>query len=180
MGGQFLPTPTIPTLDTTPRQVNYAKYCRRHGRKHNSNLRRTICASRKHIVETCPSPSAGDPGQPPGGNEYWRWPEGKSHQLTRNPSLPNPIHLWCGNTLTSVHSDDWRFQSELSAGSSRDRQVTANEATVRGLISTNSSTTNLSNSSISTIGCGMMDRGRRDITELSGSLWSRNTNRTHR
>jgi len=61
----------------------------------------------------------------------------------------------CGNTLTSVQSDDCCSRSELSVGFSRDRQVMANETAVGGLIWTNPSTTNLSSSSVSAIRCGM-------------------------
>jgi len=54
------------------------------------------------------------------------------------------------NTLTRVVNDTSSFQSERSAGSSKDRQVTANETAVDGLVSTNSS--------ISKIACGMINK----------------------
>jgi len=75
----------------------------------------------------------------------------------------------CGSTFTSSANEDCRFQSKLRAGSSRDRQVRANETAVGGLISTKLSMTGLTSSSISTIGCGMSGRwgaGGGGVTEV--------------
>lgn len=74
----------------------------------------------------------------------------------------------CGNTFTSSVSEDCRFQTELSVGSSRDRQVRANETAVGRLISIKLSMTCLTSSSISMIGCGM--GGRRDSEAPSPPL----------
>ena len=66
-----------------------------------------------------------------------------------------------GNTFMRPVNDSCFFQSELSVGSSKDREVRAKETAVRGLVSTNSSITNLSSSSISNNWCGMSEREER-------------------
>jgi len=102
-----------------------------------------------------------------------------SHQLTRYlVQFLDFINLRSHNTFARTTSEDCRFQSELSVGSLKDRQVRANETAVDGLVSTSSSITNPNSSAIQRIEYGAIGRGRGGITELSGSLLTQNTTPT--
>ena len=94
-------------------------------------------------------------------NRYGILPKAKSRPLTMY-LWPRMTQVTCDDACKSVTSECCLLQSELSVGSSRDRQVRANETADCGLVSTNSPMNSLSSSSISKIGFNMNRREERN------------------
>ena len=142
--------------ETKAHWVKHARGGKEYRRRGFFLQRCPIHASRRRIVAILPSSPLKDHPQFPEEIVLQDAVRRKPCPLTTTSKMVlYSTHNVLGNTIMRQRSDDCLFQSELSVGFSRDRQVRASETADRRLVSTNSSMTNLSSSSISKTRCGM-------------------------